>query len=651
MTPQERSRIDRITEVVYYLLKGKTPDPIPCETDPDDEIRQLSEKINELSLNFKEIKDVITPLSQGKLDIQLPKRNFLASPFKQLHSALSHLTWQTQQIARGDFNQQVDFMGDFSAAFNSMVDSLKQARSQLLSEIERFKHLAEIKDRYLNVMAHDIRTPIGAVIGFADILLDGDLSGEDRRYAQIIRRNAEALLALINNILDMAKIEKGKVELVSVPFSIHTLGEDISLMIQPVVKEGVRFIFKAEEDIPMVAGDPHRLRQILVNLVGNAAKFTKAGMIRLRIRIGNQQTPLIPGGELELGFSVEDTGIGIDEDKLEKIFTPFTQADGSIASRFGGTGLGLSIARELTALMGGKLQVKSRAGKGTTFYFSLVFKIPEQTETDQPAEFRQPFGKCNILVVDDDIHALKITENILTKQGIRFTLCQDSTKAYDLLVREYEKKVPFTLVWIDIDMPKLNGFDLAEKIRQDRRFKNLRLVACTGYMDKIWNSASPSHFSFVAAKPVSLQALKRILEEAGAADSPADNECNLSGIRLLVADDSPLNRFLIINMLNKLNLKITEAENGLDAVNKIAEDEFDVVMMDKMMPVMDGIEAVRRIREMYDRNILPVLAFTADELGDKDNFLSAGVNGFVSKPIIYDDMVDRLCEAVESKYQ
>lgn len=648
MSPQEKSRIDRITEVVYHLLKGRIPDPISCENDPDDEIRQLSEKINELNLNFKEIQDVIVPLSQGKLDIELPKRNILASPFKQLHSALSHLTWQTQQIARGDFNQRVDFMGDFSQAFNSMVDSLKEARSQLLSEIERFKDLAEIKDRYLNVMAHDIRTPIGAVIGFADILLDGNLGSEDRRHAQIIRRNAEALLGLISNILDMAKIEKGKVELVSVPFSIHTLGEDISLMIQPVLKEGVRFILHTEEHIPQIKGDPHRLRQILVNLVGNAAKFTKQGMIRLKISTGNQNTS--PGGEMELNFSVEDTGIGIDEDKLEKIFAPFTQADGTIASRFGGTGLGLSIARELTALMGGKLQVKSRAGKGTAFYFSLVFKISKQTEPGQPQNLR-PLGKCNILVVDDDIHALKIAENILAKQEIRFRLCQDSTRAYDLLVSAYKKKEPFTLVWIDIDMPKLNGFDLAEKIRQDSRFKNLRLTACTGYMDKIWDSASPSHFSFVATKPLSPTALKRILEEAGAGDSPADSECKLSGTRLLVVDDSPLNRFLIINMLSKLDVKIAEAENGLDALNKVAENEFDVVIMDKMMPVMDGVEAVRRIRELYNKNVLPVLAFTADELGDKEDFLSAGANGFVSKPIIYDDMVGRLCEAVGSKCQ
>jgi len=648
MNHQETARIDRITEAVHHLLRGKIPDPISCENDPCDEIRQLSEKINELRHNFKEIKSFIVPLSEGNLKIEPPpKRNILASPFKQLYASLRHLTWQTQQIAKGDFNQHVDFMGDFSQAFNSMVESLKEARSQLVSEMEQFRHLAEVKNHYLNVMAHDIRTPIGAVLGFADILLDGNLSEEAGKHVRVIKRNCESLLGLINNILDMAKLEKGKMELASVPFSIRTLGEDITAMIQPKLQPGVSFIFDADKEIPeKLIGDPFRLQQVMVNLVGNAAKFTSQGTVTLIVRIQEKNSD-----RLKLCFYVKDTGIGIPEDKLEKIFAPFSQADAGTAARFGGTGLGLAISDELVSLMGDKLQVKSRAGKGTTFYFSLSFRTCEETENIIPV---RPFSdKCNILVVDDDPQALKIIESILKKHHVRFTLCQESVKAYDLLINAYHEKNPFTLVWVDIDMPKLNGLQLAEKIRQDRRLKKVRLIACSSYSAKIGESDTPSHFSFVATKPVSPQALQRILEEAGSADSQTeDSVCDLSGVRLLIVDDNVLNRFIIANMMERLNISVTEAENGLEGLNKVSQGGFDVVLMDKMMPVMNGLEAVRRIREIHDKNTLPILAFTADDSPeDRENFLSAGVNGFVPKPIGYEKIVDTLCEVVSMKRQ
>ncbi len=646
MDHQETKRIDRITRAVHYLLKGKTPEPIVCENDPDDEIRQLAAKINELNRDFKEIKEFIVPLAQGNLDIGLPaRRNILASPFKQLHAALSHLTWQTQQIARGDFNQRVDFMGEFSQSFNSMTESLKEARSQLLSEIEKFRQLAEIKEHYLNVMAHDIRTPVGAVLGFADILLEKNLGDEERRHVRVIRRNCETLLALINNILDMAKLEKRKMEIVSAPVSIRTLSEDVGAMIQSGLNRNVRFILDADEQIPAeLTGDPFRLQQVLINLVGNAAKFTKQGSITLKIKMKEQNTE-----RMILNFSVRDTGIGIARDHLAKIFTPFSQADGSIASRFGGTGLGLAISSELVSLMGGKLEVKSRPHAGTTFYFSLPFRIPDKTEAEPRKDEKLLRGRCRILVVDDNPHALKIIANVLEKRKVRFTLCQDSTLAYNLIAESYRDKDPFTLAWLDIDMPEINGIELAAKIRENRQFDRLRLIACSSYIEKFSDSDSPSHFSFVATKPVSSRALQRILDEAvsGWPMRSDSNTCDLSGIRLLVVDDNPLNRFIVVNILEKLNMEITEAENGLDGVNKISEKVFDAVLMDKMMPVMNGIEAIRRIREIYDRNALPILMFTAgDDDNDEADFLSAGANGAVSKPIEYENIIAGLCKVM-----
>ncbi|MDM8526127.1 response regulator [Desulfococcaceae bacterium HSG8] len=649
MESHEIKRIDRITEIVHNLLKGKTPNPIPCEDDPEDEIRQLTEKVNTLALDFKEIKEFIVPLSQGDLKAQLPKRNILASPFKQLQSSLSHLTWQTRQIARGDYNQRVDFMGDFSQSFNSMTEALKEARSQLLSETERFKSLADLKTHYLNVMAHDIRTPVGAVIGFADILLEGNLDDDEKKHVQIIKRSCESLIALIDNILDMAKLEKHRMELVSVPFSARILGQDAGAMIQPKLSRQTQFVFYADDQIPeKIIGDPHRLQQVLINLLGNAAKFTDNGTITLGMQLRNQDDDT----DVKLYFSVEDTGIGIEKDKLEKIFTPFAQADGSIASRFGGTGLGLAISRELVTLMGGTLEVISQPGTGTTFCFTLPFRIPDESEAGIPcSDFRPCSNISNILVVDDDPNALKIISNMLTRYGVRFTLCQDSTCAYDMLIRAYEEKDSFTLAWIDIDMPKLNGLELAEKIRSDICLNQLRLVACTSYSERISDSGSPSHFSFIAKKPVSPDALQRILKEAGGSgDSSADDADELSGISLLLVDDNPINRFLVTNMLQKLDVRITEAEDGSEAVERVSGNTFDLVMMDKMMPVMDGTEAIRRIREIYDSSTLPIMAFTANDFeADTRELLTAGANGVIFKPIVYEDMISSLCEAIRVK--
>ncbi|KPA12678.1 diguanylate cyclase (GGDEF) domain-containing protein, partial [Candidatus Magnetomorum sp. HK-1] len=199
MNKEEINRIDSITEAVYYLLKGQIPQKIKCDNDNNDEIKQLSEMINQLIGQFDGIKKSIVPLASGNLDITIPKENFLASPFKQLHSSLSHLTWQTQQIARGDFDQKVDFMGDFSQAFNTMTNALKESQEQLTLEVENFKNLAELKNNYLNIMAHDIRTPIGAVMGFADILLETELADQAKGYVQTIKRNCVYLLNLINN--------------------------------------------------------------------------------------------------------------------------------------------------------------------------------------------------------------------------------------------------------------------------------------------------------------------------------------------------------------------------------------------------------------------------------------------------------------------
>ena len=639
MNNQEKERIDKITETVYYLLKGKAPEPINLDNAPDDEISQLSGMVNKLTQQFKETKETIVPLSLGNLDITIPRQNFLASPFKQLQSSLHHLSWQTKQIASGDYSQRVDFMGDFSEAFNTMVSALDENRAQLLSDVDKFKDMAEQQKQYLNIMAHDIRTPIGAIIGFANILLERDIDQKTREILQTIKRNCDSLLALINNLLDMAKLEKQKMELARVPFFIKTLAQDVEAMIQGTLKANVEFILDFNQNIPSkIKGDPHRLRQILINLIGNAAKFTTKGRISLIIDIMEETEE-----SLNIKFSVADTGIGIPKDKLPGIFTPFKQVDSSIASRFGGTGLGLAISHELVSLMGGKLEVESEEGKGTTFYFSVDFG---RATKDEFEEYGKSYYKnIRILVVDDNQDDLQIMEHILTKEGVRFSLINSGPKAYPAIIKAMVEKDPYSLVCIDIDMPELNGFELAELLRDDPKLDNTRIITCTSFIDQVSEYDKPNYFSFVAVKPLSTEALERILDEANTGFAKKEKECILKDLKLLLVDDNSTNRMIVKHVFKHKGIVVTDVENGQLGIEAVENEDYDLVLMDQMMPVLDGIKATMKIRET--NKDIPILAFTADDDEEtKEEFFNAGVNGIVMKPLNIDNAIDEICKVI-----
>jgi signal transduction histidine kinase/CheY-like chemotaxis protein len=633
MNQNETNRIDRITESVYYLLKGQIPKMIDCENDTNDEIKQLSQMMNDLIGQFGEIKQSIVPLAKGNLDVRIPKNNFLASPFKQLHSSLSHLTWQTQQIANGDYNQRVDFMGDFSKAFNTMTNALKESQDQLLLEIEKFKQLAELKNNYLNVMAHDIRTPIGAVLGFSDILLENEHPDQTREYLETIRRNCTYLLNLINNILDMAKLEKQKMALESVSFSLKTLGTDIGQLLASKLSKNTTYIFEWDPDLPEnIMGDPNRLRQVIINLLGNAAKFTETGTISFIIK-----KMAVNDHTYTIRFSVKDTGVGIAEVNISKLFQPFSQENSGIASKYGGTGLGLAISKEIIELMGGIIHVESTLGQGTVFYFDIRLK-----ESEEQIEKHTLFNHAHILVVDDNSHELEIISHKLQKMQIRFSVCNDSTQAISILKKNVQQNTPFTLALLDIDMPGLNGFDLAKEIRKHTILKYTRLVAYTNHTLSLTQNDSPNLFSMVISKPVSDQTLQRIINEANFAFEGEKDFCSLINKRILIVDDNAVNRFIVKKLLEKQDMIIDEAENGRISVQKVNETPYDYVLMDQFMPEMDGIQSIEEIRKNPDLNNLRILAYTANS-DDVDLFLQKGANGIVSKPVDNESLIHELC--------
>ena len=632
----EINRIDRITESVYYLLKGQVPKKIDCDNDTNDEIKQLSQMINDLVGQFGEIKNSIVPLAKGNLDVQIPKNNFLASPFKQLHSSLSHLTFQTQQIAKGDFNQRVDFMGDFSQAFNTMTNALNESQDQLLFEIEKFKQLAELKNNYLNIMAHDIRTPIGAVLGFSDILLESQHADQTREYIETIKRNCLYLLNLINNILDMAKLEKQKMELESVAFSLKTLGADIGKLIAPKLSKNTQYVFEWDATLPEdVIGDPNRLRQVLINLLGNAAKFTETGFISFILKkiSVNDNAYLIR-------FTVKDSGVGIAKENISKLFQPFSQENSGIASKYGGTGLGLAISKEIIELMGGTIHVESILGQGTSFYFDIQLQKSVKT-----LEKQTTFKNSHILVVDDNPNILEIISHQLEKMQVNYFVCNDSTKVMYVLNDNIQKKTPFTLAILDIDMPKLNGFELAETIKQHSVFKNIRLVACTNHPQALTQNANPNLFSMVVSKPLSEQTLQRIINEANYSFDGKQAFCSLINKKILIVDDNAVNRFIVKKLLEKQDMIIDEADNGRISIQKVHENQYDYVLMDHLMPEMDGIQSIEEIRKNTDLNNIRILAYTANT-EDVNLFLQKGANGIVNKPVDNESLIRELCRQI-----
>ena len=635
MNQTEINRVDRITESVYYLLKGQIPNKIDCENDTSDEIKQLSQMMNNLIGQFGEIKQSIVPLAKGNLDVRMPKNNFLASPFKQLQSGLNHLTWQTQQIAKGDFNQRVDFMGDFSQAFNTMTNALKESQDQLVFEIEKFKQLAELKNNYLNIMAHDIRTPIGAILGFSDILLENEHSDQTREYIETIKRNCLYLLNLINNILDMAKLEKQKMELESVSFSLKTLGTDIGQLIAPKLSENTQYVFAWDSDLPeKMIGDPNRLRQILINILGNAAKFTESGTISFIVK-----KRAVEHRTYTIRFSVKDTGVGIAKENLSKLFQPFSQENSGIASKYGGTGLGLAISKEIVELMGGTIHVESTLGQGTEFYFDIQLQESDTTHVKQTVSQQH----AHILVVDDNPNVLEIISHKLEKQKINFSVCNDSTNAISVLIKNIQKNTPFTLALLDIDMPKLNGFELAEEIRRHPVLKNMRLVACTNHTQSLTQNKNPNLFSMIILKPVSEQSLQKIIDEANFSFKEEKDFCTLMDKKILIVDDNAVNRFIVKKLLEKQEMIIDEAENGRVSIQKVNENQYDYVLMDHLMPEMDGLQSIEEIRKNPEHNKLRILAYTANS-EDVDLFLKKGANGIVTKPVDNENLISALCQ-------